>query len=429
MYGIVQPLTSISQQTNFTCPSGNCTYPPFSSLSVCSSCKDHSKWANRSPGGGLQKRYRIPNGVAFSNQVRRVIFGTANHTHSIAHKHIDTLIWSQSLFRHRGDPKSRNTRNLHSNNTDAHAIECALFYCVKQYTSQVINGQLVQNTTTDETFTGNPTSWQLLDPNSTSCGDLDVAVPEDEAARPRVLPPARNSSICFDPRLSPRPQTDLQLSSPSSSSSSSSPARSYNISQSAIDSISSFFQATFVACDIASAKPNSTAPGTAAIVTSGAGWNCSGDQQPKYYTTPWNMAYGFYGADDVPQFEPCAVQALWAAADVRDVFMGIAASMSNALWAGADSDSDSDKGSTAAKHLVVGKMGVRRTLHRVEWRWIGLHLVVAVVSVGFVVWTLGVSRRMRGRVPLWGSNTIAVLARGEEEVVGLLKGARTVDEM
>jgi len=42
---------------------------------------------------------------------------------------------------------------------------------------------------------------------------------------------------------------------------------------------------------------------------------------------------------------------------------------------------------------------------------------------------VGVSRRMRGRVPLWGSNTIAVLARGEEEVVGLLKGARTVDEM
>jgi len=106
------------------------------------------------------------------------------------------------------------------------------------------------------------------------------------------------------------------------------------------------------------------------------------------------MTYGFYGADDVPQFESCAVQALWMAADVRDVFVGIAASRSNALRAGADT------GSTAggSNHLVAGKMGVRRALHRVEWRWIGLHFVVAVVSVGFVVWTVGVLWRMRGRV-------------------------------
>ena len=40
MYGLVQTPAAVSQQASFSCPSGNCVYPPFTSLSVCFICSD-----------------------------------------------------------------------------------------------------------------------------------------------------------------------------------------------------------------------------------------------------------------------------------------------------------------------------------------------------------------------------------------------------
>lgn len=38
--GLTQPDTSVAQQTNHNCPSGNCTWDIFQSLAVCSACTD-----------------------------------------------------------------------------------------------------------------------------------------------------------------------------------------------------------------------------------------------------------------------------------------------------------------------------------------------------------------------------------------------------
>lgn len=78
--------------------------------------------------------------------------------------------------------------------------------------------------------------------------------------------------------------------------------------------------------------------------------------------------------------------------------------------------------------VVRGQVGRLTTRYAVDWRWIVLHCVVNLGGIGFAAWTLVRSWMEGGRVPVWGSHSLAVLSRGEG-VGELFAGAESVDEM
>jgi hypothetical protein len=395
MYGIVEPLVSVSQQASVNCPSGRCTYPEFSSLSVCSACQDLSSTLTFVEAPDTTRlnisfdksnpavvanpwnliRYYLANGLYLDNTVGLTMFGTANASKSIAFQDKDTLIWSQSLIRHRTDPT---VLGINQTNPGLEATECALFYCVKRYTSTVDNGTLSEASTVDSSAVRNPDSWSIIQDRNSE--DVD-------------LTPSRRASLSFHPRFSYLARTDLEL------------GVGYNISQAAVDGISSYVQSTFASCT-PTTNCNSSFEAVAENWTPNNGF---------YMETDWGS---FFGRD--VQYTPAVAQELWRSANISATFASVAASMSNALRAGAD---DADPSSSRVQGLV----GVATTLYAVDWRWLALHCVVELGGIAFVAWTLMKSWGGRN-LPLWGSSTLAVLSRGGE-VAELFRGAETVAEM
>ncbi|KAK0644331.1 hypothetical protein B0T16DRAFT_309500, partial [Cercophora newfieldiana] len=399
-YGLAQPLEAVSQQTSYACSTANCTYPDFTSLSVCNSCKDlSSQISHRQADVGNRLsftldrsnfgvfvdptikfvlEYHLPNGLYIDNSVNLAMLGTAHPSHTVSHKHINTLIWSQLVLRHRGpDPRSL---KLDFPSPLVEATECALYYCVKRYTSRVVNGVLHEDSAPDPSFARDPTSWAFLrddHPNLTTF---------------------RYESLAFHPRFSVPQRTDLRLTTNAT--------KSHNISQTAIDGVSFFMQGLFADCAL---------------------WTQCNGSQTEQVPENWTPINGFYFVDheDKRQYGPPVAKVLWGAANTSLVFEALAASMSNAIRAGGDTNFSTGPGEG---NLVQGEVGRLTTRYLVEWRWIVLHCVVNAGGIGFAVWTLVRSWMEGGRVPVWGSHSLAALSRGEV-VGGLLAGAESVDEM
>ncbi|KAK0622713.1 hypothetical protein B0T14DRAFT_564141 [Immersiella caudata] len=400
MYGLVQSTTAVSQQANFACPSGNCVYPQFTSLSVCSACADLTSSISTTRVESRTRmnitldratnppqidrdqivRYSLPSGLYLDNSLEMALRGTTNATRSLAFGNITTLIWSQSILRH---PPSTNitTLPLTTANPGVSAQECVLYYCVNAYTSTVTGGVLSESISPSPDHSArDPSSWALFStfPNQP----------------PPVFSPARQLDISYHPRFSSPSRTDLSFT-----------GGGYNISQTAINSISSFVQRTFASC-------------------TGLTVNCTTTLEP--VADNWTPLNGFYMTVRTgPQYEPSAAQELWSTARVDGLFEAVARSMSNALRAGGDADRP---GAIGEGNMVLGRVGVVTVLYRVDWRWIVLHGLLGVGTFAAVAWVLARSR-MGGRdVGVWGSSTLAVMAKGEE-TNGLFRGANTIVEM
>ncbi|KAK4450892.1 hypothetical protein QBC34DRAFT_60414 [Podospora aff. communis PSN243] len=397
MYGLVQPTTAVSQQARFSCPSGSCVYPKFTSLSVCSACADLTSSISITRVESRTRmnitldraanppqidredivRYSLPNGLHLDNSLEMVLRGTTNASRSLAFDNITTLIWSQSILRH---PPSTNitTLPLTTGNPGVFAQECVLYYCVNTYTSTVADGILFKNITPSaDHATRDPSSWALFS-----------SFPDQP---PPELPPARELDISYHPRFSSPSRTDLSFGG------------GYNISQAAINSISSFVQRTFATC-------------------TGLTVNCTTTLEP--VADNWTPLNGFYmTVQSGPQHEPSAAQELWRAVKVDGLFQAVARSMSNALRAGGDADA---AGATGEGNAVLGQVGVVMVLYRVDWRWLALHGLLGLGTFGAVAWVLARSRM--DNVGVWGSSTLAVMAKGED-TNGLLRGADTIVEM
>lgn len=387
MYGIVQPLAAVTQQLNFTCPTGDCNYEVFDSLSVCSACEDISSRLHRveadpaarlnitldtsNPGVSITEQpvlqYRLPNGLYLDNSVSLTMFGTTNQSKTVTQQDIDTLIWSQSVIRHRKIMPS--TLQINHTNPYVEATECSLFYCVKTYKSTVRGSKLIQEAVINKIAVRNPDSWAVIsdsiNPNQTV-----------------NLTASRRASLAYHPRFSWLQRTDLRI------------GRGYNVTQAAVNGISSFMQSTFSACTQLS--------------------NCNGSIEA--VSDNWAPLNGFYmTSGEGVEFSPSVAQAMWETANISDTFTSIAASMSNAIR--------TDGGQNAVEPRA--EIGRPLTLYKVDWQWITLHCLVEVAGVLFVVVTLV---RSWGYIPLWGSSTMAVLARGEA-VTEVFTGAETLDEM
>jgi hypothetical protein len=263
---------------------------------------------------------------------------------------VDTLIWAQSVIKS-DIPKEGQLWPDYA----VHATECALYYCVREYSAEVKNGTLVEISREVTDNKRNPASWQV-----------GASLIEDG------LLESEQKSLAFDKVKSIAQRTDLQLGS------------TFNLSQAAVDSISHFVQPTFGPC------LNQTAGGT-----------CD------FETDPIN---GFYIAEGglengTVQYKPPAAKVLWDTPSIEDVFSNVARSMSNAIRNGAD------EGPAAT---VSGQIGVTTTVYRIDWRWITLHVIIEAGVVVFLAVTAWKSRTRYGRpLPVWKSSALAALATGE----------------
>lgn len=402
LYGLDQPLESVVQQGAFQCSTGNCTWPAYESLAICNRCTNLDKQLKRlTTDGALYVSletdngaaaatkdggtgFRLPNGLFIDNAngwvysepidkganagiygaVMMTTFGTGNASETVSMQDLDLLIWAMTMIRSTADPGDSSAAWP---DVPLSAVECALYYCVNTYDTAVKEGILQETARQVEGAARVPQSWE---PANFSSSPLraDVA-----------------SSIDFSSYFSAISRTDLAIVSPTNNAQ-------YNISQSAVDSISSYFHTSF-SSDLQ--EFNITDDG----VTQG-------------------KLNGFYMSSGQVQYQPSPMQVLFSTEDLNAMFTSLAASMSNALRDGADADFNGlDK-------QLTGSKGILTTFYDIQWPWISLHCTV--LAVGIVFFTLTMARNRDA--PVWKSSSLAVMARGHQ-VQGVIQGLEALKQI
>lgn len=167
--------TTDKQKPAFTCSTGNCTWPPYASLAVCSACNDVSSHVASFNGRAQASNRTIfstyygdqsdtidyttyeikgqdlnmtePNGFISeyllgpyeNRKVELVAQSTCNPSKTVSFRHLKTLIISFSMLRI--SPSYLNNSQKWENATIT-AEECALYFCTNIYRSAVEQGVL-----------------------------------------------------------------------------------------------------------------------------------------------------------------------------------------------------------------------------------------------------------------------------------------------
>ncbi|OJD28768.1 uncharacterized protein BKCO1_1130001 [Diplodia corticola] len=391
LYGLSQPLNTTIQQLRFNCPSGNCTWPAYDSLAVCSKCNSLTPSLTRFSDYGGQyvplmednnaaalsngTSYRLPNGLFLDNidgwqwgaepqygAMFMTTYGTSNASLTNSLQDLsDTLIWAAGVLK--TGPDAANATAAWPD-LPVEAAECALYYCVNRYQTSVRNGSLVEEVSVVDGAHRAADSWQLVDfPDAWEAYNESMV-----------------ESIAFDAYFSAAERSDLALVAPD--------GEMFNLSQNAVESISSYFMTTFQADLQAYNESNGTVEG---------------------------QINGWYMNSTSIQYQPSAIQPFWKSEDLNETFVTLATSMTNALRADADAD-----GAT-----MVGKSGLMMTYYSVRWPWIALNCVVVLMGALFLFLTIG---KCGESAPVWKSSTLAAMSRGGH-VRHLLERATSLGEM
>lgn len=319
-YGLSQPDSLISQQTQRSCPSGNCTWDTFTSLAVCSGCNDLSNQIEKkdlgmtspltvsldttNPGAFVRQvtEYRLPNGLTGDSSILMTAYGTGNEAESVSFTSHDTLIWSMTMMNFTVKEKPTASFNVS-------AIECGLWYCVNSYNSTVKNGDLAE-TIEPAPSKREPDSWQPV------LGPTDFGV---------VAPPP--NTINYDKISSSVRRTDLQL------------GKGFNLSQTAIYSISDLMSTTFAS----------------SVRISQKGINA------------WVLA------SDGTTYSPTAMQSLYNSQNLEATFASLAKSMTNNIRQNSDNNT-----------VVNGKEGKYLVLIQVRGWFLTLPVILIVGGAAFL---------------------------------------------
>ncbi|KAI0440957.1 hypothetical protein F4803DRAFT_525272 [Xylaria telfairii] len=382
-YGLDQPLFDVIQQSPYQCQTGNCTWPVFETLAVCSRCANVTHELKRFASDGHQSfillwgvdastgmpgngtAFMLPNGHYIENQ-DGVVYGTSNYSppqgsviittlgttdasETITMQDLDTLIWSMSILR--VTPNSTNSTAAWPN-LPLSATECALYFCVKRYEAIVAKGTLQM---TDEIVS-------------------DAFRQQDFGNDPGT----------FDLQFLYYHGTDVTLLSPTS-------GNTFNISRGAVNGLTSNFQKTFAST-------------------------------LSHYPLDDGRVNGYYVDLEEAKFEPNIIQALFSREDLNGTFTALAASMSNAIRRGADESSD------GVSSTVTGKRGTVVTFYKIVWPWITLHVLVTVTGLAFLVITILENQKHGQSTPAWRSSSLATLSRGTL-VRDILTGTESVKQM
>lgn len=320
-FGLAEDAASVRSQAPFHCAGRECRFRSMESLSVCSRCSDLTvalERNNRSAGTQSydltqdsvdtdspmvnNTEFRLPNGLFLNNvdgvsspnpgpMLYMTMRGTSDPNDTIAMGDVDTLIWSQTVIAVDADPKSNSTKKWP--NFAVTASECALYYCVREYTSVYKDNQLNMASKELKHYKRDPESW-WSGPDYEGLGVSE-----------KVL-----ESIAWHPQDSGIDHLDLSLRADGSSSA-------WNVSNAAVFSISYYMQSLFAACL--------------------NGKNCT----QAFPLASWDVPNGFYvysiemGAH-FEEFRPSSAKTLFEARSLNQTFENIAASMSNAIRRGGD---------------------------------------------------------------------------------------------
>lgn len=263
-----------TQQLSYTCPSGNCTFPPFASLAVCSSCSDVS---NMVQGGYIEfesdayngpigqyntaassykvleytllphRLFHINNEDGFANQSGYKLDSTSGFgfetmtSYSTSHPYLTIINTENQLLLQAITTMQPGEEYLNNsvpwNQSSIIATECALTLCVKIYNSSVNSQKLTEN---------DMSSWSIPDlesyrPKAQSEQPVDVRLnsPSDPALGNSTWNPLYNPSWVQRTDISLKLPSELNTSLPSSLTLSDSIR--FNMSQKDIDAMQTFF--------------------------------------------------------------------------------------------------------------------------------------------------------------------------------------------
>ncbi|KAK8867505.1 hypothetical protein PGQ11_006083 [Apiospora arundinis] len=163
---IYNGFTTAPSTVNFHCPSGNCTWPPFLSLGVCSFCNDVSshlsKETEMATSGTVSiktkqlqqpyTKYSLPyaslsNPDSFHDRdlmAYMVVGAATNPNNTISHQTNDRLIAAFGIIR-AADTYEKNETSW--GDTRLTATECALYFCIKRFDALVVKGDLMETET------------------------------------------------------------------------------------------------------------------------------------------------------------------------------------------------------------------------------------------------------------------------------------------
>ncbi|MCJ1468708.1 hypothetical protein MMC07_007338 [Pseudocyphellaria aurata] len=112
-----------------TCSSGNCTWPPFPSLGVCSRCVNVTSYMEKSCNQTGCYRLSLPNGPTLTGLGGQINSSLSNISPSLKDTYASVVQFASLISK--GANQSE----------DAHATECAIWYCVQNYTASVDEGK------------------------------------------------------------------------------------------------------------------------------------------------------------------------------------------------------------------------------------------------------------------------------------------------
>jgi hypothetical protein len=447
--GLSRAPEEVEQEVLVQCPTSNCTWDPFLTLGVCHRCNDVtaklSRFVDRidyvrlidsiDASVGLSSNvnpddirrlsitaYSLPNGhfiangngcslfdhstacspklegmgdsIAALRTYTATSFGTGNPNKTNTMTDIDTLIWSMSVIY--PDVKRLNRSSLWPD-VPLQAMECAIYYCVKNVTSSM-EGNRLSESITEVNSVRDPDSWQRFDSE-------DVPPP----------PPEEADSLEFNPRYPEARYSDLRLKVTE-------PDLPYSdrviVGGDSVTSISGYFQSLFLAN-----YPNGPGPGVTEELEKKLGKGAVGVNGAFY------ASIGF-SSDRALEAIPPALKNVWRwnRDNMTRTFYTLATSMTNEMrrndkYPDDHSDSGGDDG-TMTQH---GKVRISTVGYEIQWAWMALHGTTLLLAIIFLCITLWNSRGPE-HVPLWKSSALGTLRRGYQ-VGGALEGADTVQEM
>lgn len=236
------------------------------------------------------------------------------------------------------------------------AMECGLYLCVKQFTSNVANG-IVYETSKAVDWARNPQSWQLASGQNVSM--------------------VHNTTALYDARLYyPRDDLQLLIATPTNLST---PIPSVNISCGGGFSLIQYLTKTFNDGTLDKYSGEGKGPMSA-------------------------IGYGITGmtimdAEGTVKYSPGNMQALWNASNLPKLFDSLASSISNNSRMNADVLTQTSGRTDSLESLIV-----------VRWCWVALPCVCTLLGIFFLgaaIW-----ETHRNGLPLWKSSILATLFHG-----------------
>lgn len=331
-------------------------------------------WPNENSAAekNIMTTHFLPNGQTIGNldiwdhsfgefgPLEMTVKNTARPSESLAFKSTTTLLQAVSVLR------ANFSGDLYQNWTSVPvtAWECALYFCVNVYHSEIRNGTLVEQGT-EIPSTLNPASYQI----QILPGEPNISTP---VANPTNWAPNASADALFEWN-NWFPRSDLQILLPQQRILGNN-ITSANISQPAIDSISVYLIDLF-------------SNGTSDWFKQ---FGCTGGARASWSTI------------NSRRYAPPSMQALASTSSLNETFSNLAASISANM-----------RGTSDNQLKAMGQLGIYETFIEVRWHWIALPCVC--ICLGTVFLLVAIWETKKSSLPIWNGSIYAVLTHGLED--------------